>query len=111
MKTKTKTKTKTKMKTRSIIVFVGALLLLTGCKTKSCRCYLLEKWGNVVVSETYIDPGTDCSELGYSTQNRYDLSYRYCTDFDDPEIDTMEIVRRFWGKTEKRRTENGELRR
>ncbi|MBP5548792.1 MAG: hypothetical protein J6X58_07895 [Bacteroidales bacterium] len=81
-----------------ITAAIAGLLLLSSCSTKPCRCYLLEKWGSVRVSETYIDPSTPCGELGYSNINPDDSSYRYCTEWDDPEIDTMDVVRMFWGK-------------
>ncbi len=85
---------------KRVHVFIGVavLMALAACNSKSCRCYLLTRWGNVVVEETYIDQNTACAELGYSTMNAYDSSYRYCTDIDTPPIDTMDIVRRFWGK-------------
>lgn len=76
-------------------VCLGAMAL-SACTTKSCRCYLLERWGNVFIGETYTTPGTECSELGYSTMNPEDSTYRYCTDMDEALYDTIEIVRMFW---------------
>ena len=83
-------------KHNSILIIASTLLLLSACSTKPCRCYLLTKWGNVPVTETYIDKNTPCSELGYSKMNPDDSSYRYCTETEDPEMDTMDIVRMFW---------------
>ena len=77
---------------------IVALLLLTSCSTKPCRCYLLERWGSVRISETYTDPSTPCSELGYDRLNPDDSSYRYCTDIDAPELGRMDIVNMFWNK-------------
>ena len=74
------------------------LLLLTSCSTKPCRCYLLTRWGSVRVSETYIDRDTPCSELGYDRPSPDDSSFRYCTEIEIAEMDTMDIVRMFWGK-------------
>lgn len=82
---------------RPIVLATIATLLLASCSTKSCRCYLLTRWGSVPISETYIDKSTPCSELGYNNLNPDDSSYRYCTEWDDPEIDTMDVVRMFWG--------------
>lgn len=82
------------------IIPILLLLLVTSCSTKPCRCYLLERWGSVPVTKTYIDKNTLCSELGYSQLNPDDSSFRYCTEIDDPEMDTMDIVRMFWGKSE-----------
>ncbi len=79
------------------IFIIFAALLLASCSTKPCRCYLLDRWGAVPVSETYIDHDTPCSELGYSRPNPDDSSFRYCTEIDAPLIDTMDIVRMFWG--------------
>jgi hypothetical protein len=84
-------------KHKSKIAVIAATLLFASCSTKPCRCYLLERWGNVPVSETYIDRDTPCSELGYSRLNPDDSSYRLCTEIDAPLIDTMDIVRMFWG--------------
>ena len=82
----------------SRFIFLAALLLLSSCSTKPCRCYLLTRWGSVPVSETVIDRNTPCSELGYSTLNPDDSSFRYCTEIDEPEVDTMVVVRMFWGE-------------
>ena len=82
----------------SAFIITATLLLLTSCSTKPCRCYLLERWGSVRVSETYIHPQTPCSELGNSRPNPDDSSFRYCTETDIPEMDTMDIVHMFWGK-------------
>lgn len=79
------------------LTILAAILLLASCTTKSCRCYKLEQWGNVRVSETYIDENTPCSDLGYDYPNPDDSSFRYCVDIDYPEIDTMDVVRMFWG--------------
>ncbi|MBP5516870.1 MAG: hypothetical protein J6X86_07980 [Bacteroidales bacterium] len=83
------------MKRRLIIAIT--LLSLVGCEAKECRCYLLERWGNVRVSKTYIDNNKSCDQLGYDTPHPVDSSFRYCTDYDAPEIDTMEVVWMFWG--------------
>ena len=79
-------------------IIITAALLLSSCSTKPCRCYLLTRWGSVPVTETYIDHDTPCRELGYSQLNPDDSSYRYCTEIDDPAMDTMDVVRMFWGK-------------
>ena len=44
------------------------------------------------------DIGPACRELGYSRLNPDDSSFRYCTEIDVPEMDTMDIVRMFWGQ-------------
>ncbi len=81
------------------IALAWLLVLLTAaCHTHTCRCYLLERWGNVPIEETVIDKGTPCSELGYDTPHPFDSSFRYCTDADEPLLDTMVVVRMFWGK-------------
>ena len=79
-----------------LILFIT--LMTTACNTHSCRCYLLEHWGNVPIEETLIDRDTPCSKLGYDTPHPFDSSFRYCTDIDEPILDTMVIVRMFWGK-------------
>ena len=76
----------------------ATVLLLAGCTSKSCRCYLLDRWGAVPITETYIDEGTPCAELGYDHPNPDDSSFRLCTEWDDPMIDTMDVVRMFWGE-------------
>lgn len=86
-----------KFKIHNSKFIIVSALLLASCSTKPCRCYLLERWGNVNVSETYIDPTTPCSELGYSHPSPDDSSFRYCTEIDEPEMDTMDVVRMFWG--------------
>ena len=91
------TPTKQTDMTRKLIP-LALLLLLTSCSTKPCRCYLLTRWGSVPVTETYIDRDTPCSELGYSRLNPDDSSFRYCTEIDAPLLDTMDIVRMFWGE-------------
>ncbi|MBP5327005.1 MAG: hypothetical protein J6Y98_03730 [Bacteroidales bacterium] len=68
-----------------------AVLLLSSCSTKPCRCYLLEKWGSVVVSTSYIDKETPCSELSYHRPNPEDSTYRHCTEIDSAEIDPSDI--------------------
>ena len=87
-----------KSRTHKTKLTIVATLLLASCSTKPCRCYLLTRWGNVRVSETYTEPATPCSELGYSRLNPDDSSFRYCTEIDVPEMDTMDIVRMFWGQ-------------
>lgn len=75
-----------------------ATLAVTACSTHACRCYLLERWGNVPIEETLIDINTPCFDLGYDTPHPFDSSFRYCTDADAPLMDTMDIVRMFWGE-------------
>lgn len=72
------------------------ILTLTSCQTKTCRCYLLEQWGSMRISEVTIDDRTSCSQLGYSQINPFDSSYRYCCDPDLPLLDTIELVIMFW---------------
>lgn len=86
------------MSLRRPLACATAALLFASCSTKPCRCYLLTRWGSVPVSETYIDRNTPCSELGYSRLNPDDSSFRFCTEIDEPERDTMDIVRMFWGQ-------------
>ena len=63
---------------------------------RTCRCYLLEQWGSMRISEVTIDDRTSCSQLGYSQINPFDSSYRYCCDPDLPLLDTIELVIMFW---------------
>lgn len=78
---------------------VAALLLATAaCSTKPCRCYLLESCGSVRVTQTHIDEGTPCRELGYDKPHPRDSSLRYCTDWDTSEIDYHDIINMFWGE-------------
>lgn len=81
---------------RKTIIVAAVALLFGGCSTKACRCYLLEKWGNVVIEEVYTDGERDCGELGYSVMNPNDSSYRHCTETDVELMDTMDIVHMFW---------------
>jgi hypothetical protein len=74
-----------------LIALLFAAFCSSSCSTKPCRCYLLEKWGSVVVSTSYIDKETPCSELGYHRPNPEDSTYRHCTEIDAPEIDPSNI--------------------
>ncbi len=70
--------------------------LLVSCKTKTCRCYLLERWGSVRITEVYVKESRTCSDLGYDQMHSEDSTYRYCCDPDLPILDTIDIVRMFW---------------
>lgn len=74
----------------------SAMLLIAACNPKECRCYKLERWGNVRITSTYIDNHKSCADLGYDYPNPDDSSFRFCTDIDAPLLDTMDIVRMFW---------------
>lgn len=80
------------------LLLLTAAVTATGCQTKTCRCYLLERWGSVRISEVYIDDAKTCGELGHEQMNLDDSTYRYCCDPDLPILDTIEIVRMFWDK-------------
>ncbi len=73
-------------------------LALAGCSTKECRCYVVERWGNVVIKTTYTTPSTACSRLGYDTPHPVDSSFRLCTEIDEPEWDYGELVHYLWGE-------------
>ena len=83
---------------RPLTASAALLFGVAGCQTHDCRCYLLERWGNVRVQHTLIDQQTPCADLGWDFPHPNDSSFRFCTDWDAPEMDTMDVVRMFWGQ-------------
>lgn len=79
---------------RTILILIS-IATLAACSTKPCRCYLLESYGSVRVNKTYIDEETPCRELGYTTPNPDDSSFRYCTDWDTAEMSHYAILDMF----------------
>jgi len=64
------------------LIILGAVVM-TGCDSKSCRCYELVGAHWTGPNTSYVASGTRCSDLNNST--------RKCNEMDDPIIDPDDI--------------------
>ena len=88
-------------RTTHISLLAMTALLASGCSTKPCHCYVLERWGSVFESITYVSERHRCSELGYNTVHPLDSTFRLCTEIEEPDLDSYTIVDTFWNNHKK----------
>ena len=74
-------------KIRLLAIAVIAVIAITSCDTKTCRCYYNDGVNEPYKDYEYVDEGTPCSSLDYERNHRF----RMCTEMSEPEIDPHDI--------------------